>query len=343
MRPCAHRCLVGSLFPCLSCSACSSWTYEKILCGQVSSSTGHRKEKHLLTHLRSGGMCRTRSKTPLPLPPAPDESADAIIQGQVGGSPHQPSPPPAETPTRLRACIKPMVRDTGLVQQAEHHRARLADGPYMESNLEPPSDTNAPVNAQHVLPSSDADSNIDPALLAESQMPAHALPSIAPRFSTPLQLPSGNVIKERAPEVMEPPLTVQLKIPIMRIIPPTPIDATSSLGAEDIVRTCQPSPGQSEPSTPTAGHRSAAINSILDEGYNSLEDILTQLVNKTALSLQQIMDGWHKSKGRIINGINHWNLYMKYIVKHEDQERRRLGLPADVFSMLINLFFHSLS
>ena len=215
--------------------------------------------------------------------------------------------------------------------------------PSVESNLKPPSDTNAPVNIQHVLPCSDADSNIDPALVAESQMPAHALPSIAPRFSTPLQLPSGNVIKECAPEVMEPPLTVQPNIPIMRIIPPTPIDATSSLGAEDNVRTRQPSPGQSEPSTPTAGRRSAAINSILDEGYNSLEDILMQLVDKTALSLQQIMDGWHKSKGRIINGINHWNLYTKYIVKHEDQERWRLGLPADIFSMLINLFFHSLS
>ena len=114
MRPCAHRCLVGSLFPRLSCSACSSQTYEKILCGQVSSSTGHRKEKHLLTHLWSGGMRRTRSKTPLPLPPAPDESADTIIQGQVGGGRHQPSPPPAETPTHLRTCIKPTVRDTGV-------------------------------------------------------------------------------------------------------------------------------------------------------------------------------------------------------------------------------------
>ena len=288
-------------------------------------------------------MPRTRSKTPLPLPPAPDESTDAIIQGQVGGGRHQPSPPPAETPTRLRASIKPTVCDTGLVQQAEHRRARLADGPSVESNLEPPSDTNAPVNAQHVPPCSDADSNIDPALLTESQMPAHAPPSIAPRFSTLLQLPSGNVINERSPEIMEPPLTVQPNIPITRIIPPTPINATSSLGAEDNVRTRQPSPGQSEPSTPTAGRRSAAINSILDEGYNSLEDILTQLVDKTALSPQQIMDGWHKSKGRVINGINHWNLYTKYIAKHEDQERRRLGLPADVLSTLINLFFHSLS
>ena len=229
------------------------------------------------------------------------------------------------------------------VQQAEHCRARLADGPSLESNLAPPSDTNATVNVQHVPLCSDADSIIDPALLAESQMPAHALPSIAPHFSTPLQLPSGNVIKECVPDVMEPPLTVQPNIPITRIIPLTPIDATSSLGAENNIRTRQPSPGQSEPSTPTAGRRSAAINSILDEGYNNLEDILTQLVDKTALSPQQIMDGWHKSKGHVINGINHWNLYTKYIAKHEDQERRRLDLPADVFSMLINLFFHSLS
>ena len=287
---------------------------------------------------------RCKSKTPLPPPPpVPNDSADTIIQGQVGGGRHQPSPPPAETPTRLRACIKPTVRDTGLVQQAEHHRARLADNLSLESNLQPPSDTNALLSAQHVPPFSNVDSNIDPVLLAESQMPAHSLPNITPNFSTP-QIPSGNVMAECVPEVREPPPAVQSNIPITRVIPLTPIDATSfSVGEKDYADVGTSSPGQSKPSTPTAGRRTAAINSILNEGYNDLEDILTQLVDKTALSPQQIMDGWHKSKGRVINGINHWNLYTKYIAKHEDQERRRLGLPADVFSKLINLIFYLLS
>ncbi|KIM59855.1 hypothetical protein SCLCIDRAFT_125380 [Scleroderma citrinum Foug A] len=81
-----------------------------------------------------------------------------------------------------------------------------------------------------------------------------------------------------------------------------------------------------------AGRRTTLINGILDEGYNDLENILTQLVNKTALSPQQIMDGWHKSKGQVISGVNHWNLYAKYLAKHKDQEWQRLGLFADLYT-----------
>jgi len=55
------------------------------------------------------------------------------------------------------------------------------------------------------------------------------------------------------------------------------------------------------------------------------------------------MDGWHKSKGRVINGVNHWNLYAKYLAKHEDQEQWRLGLPADDLSKLMHLILKSLS
>jgi len=266
-------------------------------------------------------MCQThcKSKTPFPPPPpVPDDLADTIIQGQVGGSHHQPSPPPAETPTRLHAHIKPMVRNTGLVQQAEHRRAHLADNLSLESNLQPPSDTNALLSAQHVPPFSNMDSNIDPILLAKSQMPAHSLLNITPNISTP-QIPSGNVMAECVPEVREPLLAVQSNIPITHVIPVTPIDATSfSVGEKDYADVGTSSLGQSKPSTPTTGCRTATINSILNEGYNDLKDILSQLVDKTALSPQQIMDRWHKSKGRVINGINHWNLYTKYIAKHQD-------------------------
>ena len=65
----------------------------------------------------------TRSKSRLPAPPHPPQSdnlADTFVPGQVGGGHHRPSPPTIETPTRLRAHVKPTVRDTGLVQQAEH-------------------------------------------------------------------------------------------------------------------------------------------------------------------------------------------------------------------------------
>jgi len=68
-------------------------------------------------------MRETCSKSRLPVPPPPSQSDNLtvmFVEGQVSGGRHQPSPPPTETPTRLRACIKPTVCDTGLVQQAEH-------------------------------------------------------------------------------------------------------------------------------------------------------------------------------------------------------------------------------
>ena len=281
-----------------------------------------------------------KSKTPVPPPPSspePDDSADTVIQDQVSGGRHHPSPLPAETPTRLRAHIKPTICNTGLVQQAEYHRAHLADSLALESNLQPPSDTNALVNIQHVPPFSSMDSNIDPIHLAESQMPAHPLSGIMPHFLTPSPILGGNAMEEHVSEVRAPP-AAQLNIPVTHIIPLTPIDATSFLvDADDSADAGTLLPGRSEPSTPTAGCRTAAINSILNEGYNDLEDILTQLINKTALSLQQIMDGWHKSKGQVINGINHWNLYTKYFAKHEDQKWQRLGLPTDVPGKLIHV------
>ena len=287
-----------------------------------------------------------KSKTPvLPPPPEPDNSAYTVIQDQVGGGRRQPSPPPIETPTRLQAHVKPMDCDTRLVQQVEYCRACLADSLVVESNLQPPSDPNTLVNDQHVPPFSDIDTIINPVLLAESPfMPAHPLPndnSITPHLSTPPSIPVGNAVREHVPDVREPPPATQPNIPLMRIIPLTPIDASSSLvGGAKHANTGTSLPGQGEPSTPMAGRRTALINGILDEGYNDLENILTHLVNKTALFPQQIMDRWHKSKGQVINRVNHWNLYAKYLAKHEDQERQRLGLLSDVLSKSIPLVYN---
>ena len=210
----------------------------------------------------------------------------------------------------------------------------------VESSLPPPSDVNALVHDEHVPPFNDVDSNIDPVLLAKSpsSMPAHPLPN-----NDGITPPTGNAMKAHV-DVREPPPATQPNIPLTRVIPLTPIDAASSLvGGDNRVDVGTSLPGQGEPSTPMAGSRTTLINGILDEGYNDLKNILTQLVNKTALSPQQIMDGWHKSKGQVINGVNHWNLYAKYLAKHEDQEQRRLGLFPDILSKLIHPISRSLS
>ncbi|KAF8127382.1 hypothetical protein EV363DRAFT_1172502 [Boletus edulis] len=87
--------------------------------------------------------------------------------------------------------------------------------------------------------------------------------------------------------------------------------------------------GGDVPSTPTSGRRSARVTALLNEGCEELERVLMNVMAQTSLTARQIMDGWHKSRGRSINGTNHWNLYARYLAKNEEQERRRLGLPTD--------------
>ncbi|KAG6377897.1 hypothetical protein JVT61DRAFT_14685 [Boletus reticuloceps] len=56
-------------------------------------------------------------------PPASAEQLDE----QIGGGRRLPSPPPIQTPTRLRAKVKATERDTGLVRDAGMRRGRLLD------------------------------------------------------------------------------------------------------------------------------------------------------------------------------------------------------------------------
>jgi len=136
-------------------------------------------------------MRETRSKSRLPVPPPPSQSDNltvTFVEGQVGGGRRQPSPPPMETPTCLRARIKPTVRDTRLVQQAEHHRARLVDTHVVESNLQLPADV-ALVGDQHVLPSSK--SNAEPSFFPFTSHPLITILHLVPQrlHPTPPRVP----------------------------------------------------------------------------------------------------------------------------------------------------------
>ncbi|KAI9453753.1 hypothetical protein HD554DRAFT_2179297, partial [Boletus coccyginus] len=111
-------------------------------------------------------------------------------------------------------------------------------------------------------------------------------------------------------------------VPTTCVIPPTPVPGENTTG--------DGSPTNVDPSTPTSGRRTAAVNAILMAGYDELEAVLIRLIEQTNLTTQQILDGWHKSRSRAVNSINHWNQYTKYAMRHEEQERRRLGLPPDV-------------
>ena len=260
-----------------------------------------------------------QSKTPLP----PVQSTagldtvrgmvDSPLEEQVGGGCRPPSPP-METPTRLRTHIKPSerARDNVLVRQAGLRRALM--GEVTKGNL-------------LQLPVSSA---TDDANTAPSPSSAIFMGSWPPNsyYSTPANSASDTL-------TLSGPVTVPLNdpamcsdlqmVPTMHVIPPTPIP-----GQNTIDNALSSSPTSAGPSTPTSGRRTAVINAILMAGYDELKAVLIRLIEQTNLTVQQVLDGWHKSRSRTINGINHWNQYTKYALRHEEQERRQLGLPQDV-------------
>ena len=258
--------------------------------------------------------------------------------------------PPIFDPAR----IKPTNRDTGLVRQAGNRREHLADAVSVvpETTLQPPSHSVTPVKHPHAPTIGTLNANIDSVLTESSAASSLLLAplndnntvSMNPEShgsDTPTPIPdlTCTAAEGQAAEACKSLPSIQSNVPLTRILPPTPknavgsaLDAEPSLAGMDEVDAF--SQDKEDPSTPTAGRRTAAINAILGEGYIALEDILTNLINNTSLSPQQILDGWHKSKAHIINTINHWNLYSRYLNKHEEQERRRIGLPADVLGTL---------
>lgn len=289
---------------------------------------------------------RLRSSQPPPVPHLEADNASVrYIQDQVSGSRRPPTPPPLETPTRLRPRIKPTNRDTGLVQQAGNRQARLADAVSVipeATTLQPPSHSVAVVERPYTPPIGTLNANIDPVLLTESSAtPSFPLAPLSSdntvatnpesRAPTPTSDLTRTAAEGQAGEACEPLPSIQSDVPLTHI-PPTPENAIgdAELSVAGINEEDTFSQDREEPSTPTTGRRPAAVNAILEEGYTALENILTNLINNTSLSPQQILDGWHKSKARVINATNHWNLYARYLNKHEEQEKRRLDLPADV-------------
>ena len=142
-------------------------------------------------------------------------------------------------------------------------------------------------------------------------------PSILANSSIALTLSTSNAVVATPQD----PATCNVSqiMPTMCVIPPTPLPGENVIGhtsSSGINRAA------SEPSTPTSGQRMTIVNATLSAGYDELEAILITLVEQTNLPMQQILDGWHKSRLCTISGINHWNQYMKYAMRHEEQKRQ---------------------
>jgi len=82
------------------------------------------------------------------------------------------------------------------------------------------------------------------------------------------------------------------------------------------------------------GRRPLETNIILEDGFAALERIFTDLSQSTAMSVQQVINAFLKSHGRVVHNINYWNTYANYFKDHMQQELARLkglgeGAAAD--------------
>jgi len=155
-------------------------------------------------------------------------------------------------------------------------------------------------------------------------------PQLLTEPSTISTRPASDV-PQAQPEVPHSTGSAQVVVPVTWVIPPTPLSVSPRPTTTDVSTHAVPVPDDLDlppqssdsgdgPSTPTSGHRMAAINAVLAATYKQLEDVLTNTVEQTSLTVQQVLDNWHKSYARVVNGINYWNCYASYLAKHEEQE-----------------------
>jgi hypothetical protein len=118
-------------------------------------------------------------------------------------------------------------------------------------------------------------------------------------------------------------------LPETRIIPPTPAKTPhqpsfgTQLSGEDALLSNDDA-GESSAGA-LVGRRTDEVNALLEENFKAIDDIFNDLAAKTGLPLQQVSHAYHKARGRIHSGFNHWNTYGHYLKVNREQELQRLG------------------
>lgn len=250
---------------------------------------------------------RSPSIIPLPLPTIPHVPAHPLVPSVPSESA---APPVAEPPITL----------TGVAQVARGHPAPPA-GPRKPSGSHPgphpPSDHNSLPFTSQDTPNEELEvitiRPIIPRTCVIPPTPQHAGPLAAtsgtPQDAGPLAATSGTPEPAHAGESAIQQAGVEESNPNHNIEADVPIIST--------------------PATPSGGRRSTETQAILDAAYTELDIILERVSSRVALSQQLVLDGWHKSRGRVINGVNHWNVYQGFFKAHEEQERQRIGISVE--------------
>lgn len=332
---------------------------------------------------------------------------------QIGGG-RQKSPPPVQTPTKLRTRIRPTSRDGGLVRKSARNRAKLVpdngsdghapdgvpsshlehfSGDSSQGRLEVPggvppgssfefsrcsvSRERSPVGPRepHFMQevfTAPCDAILpQPTLITMSGQTQQDLPirsgeQDAYDFSSlDVPAPSWDSIAGGSFDVMQPnnlfipheshlpehntpphvPLPTGLNIPATRVIPPTPVNPVMMGNLTMDTGVIPPPPAnpvmmgnlamdtQGGPSgAAVVGRRSEDANAAMEKQFDLIDCAINELVVSTGMPTQQVLNLFLKSRGRVNNGTNHWNIYGQYFKAHRLRELQRAGKDANIIS-----------
>ncbi|KAG1904934.1 uncharacterized protein F5891DRAFT_1183575 [Suillus fuscotomentosus] len=101
------------------------------------------------------------------------------------------------------------------------------------------------------------------------------------------------------------PLLPVLNIPATCVIPPTP---TNPVMMGNLTMDTQGGPSGAA----VVGQRSEDANTAIEKQFDLIDCAINELVVSTGMPTQQVLNLFLKSRGRINNGTNYWNIYGQY-------------------------------
>jgi hypothetical protein len=117
-----------------------------------------------------------------------------------------------------------------------------------------------------------------------------------------------------------------LDVPVTRVIPPTPAKVTL---AGDLTMNGE---GGLSGASVVVGRRSEETNAIMEKQFEFIDGAINELVTLTGIPTPQVLNLFLKSRGRIQNTTNHWNIYGQYFKMYRLQELERAGKNGNVIS-----------
>jgi len=139
-----------------------------------------------------------------------------------------------------------------------------------------------------------------------------------------LHMPSHPSEASAPSHAAHPPIP---NVPITHVIPPTPVKASLTSDSRRNL--------DAESGAALVGRRSEEANAAIEKQFNFIDGAINELVASTGIPVHQVLNLFMKSRGRIHNATNHWNIYGQYFKLYCLQELERAGKDRNVISKLI--------